>query len=65
MKKSIHKINVRTIRNLSENDGLTLKNGKKISYLSGWQVAVRGDVCYTPRGNNEVYSRVQCPIKRQ
>ena len=48
MKKSIHKINVRTIRKLNENDGLTLKNGKKISYLSGWQVAVRGDVCYTP-----------------
>lgn len=32
-------INVRTIRKLQNNDGLTLKAGKIISYKSGWQVA--------------------------
>lgn len=35
-------INIRTILRLSENDGLTLKNGQKISYKSGWQVATEG-----------------------
>lgn len=35
-------INVRTIRKLQENDGLTLKNGKIITYKSGWQVADYG-----------------------
>ena len=35
-------INIRSIRKLSENDGLTLKNGKKISYKTGWQVATEG-----------------------
>ena len=32
-------INIRTIRKLNNNDGLTLKNGKPINYKSGWQVA--------------------------
>ena len=35
-------INVRTIRKLGENDGLTLKHGHVISYKSGWQVADYG-----------------------
>lgn len=35
-------INVRTIRRLANNDGLTLKNGKLITYKSGWQVADHG-----------------------
>ena len=35
-------INIRTIRNLKDNDGLTLKKGKSISYKSGWQVATEG-----------------------
>lgn len=35
-------INIRTILGLSENGGLTLKNGRKISYKSGWQVATEG-----------------------
>ena len=35
-------INIRSIRKLSENDGLTLKAGRKISYKSGWQVATEG-----------------------
>lgn len=41
-------INIRTIRKLSENDGLTLKNGQKISYKSGWQVATEGVECGSP-----------------
>ena len=32
-------INIRSILKLAENDGLTLKDGKKITYKSGWQVA--------------------------
>lgn len=35
-------INIRTLRKLSENDGLTLKNGRPITYKSGWQVATEG-----------------------
>lgn len=35
-------INIRTLRKLKNNDGLTLKNGKIITYKSGWQVATEG-----------------------
>lgn len=35
-------INVRTIKKLAENDGITLKNGKPINYKSGYQVATQG-----------------------
>ena len=35
-------INIRTILKLAENEGLTLKNGKAITYKSGWQVATEG-----------------------
>lgn len=35
-------INIRTIRKLSNNDGLTLKKGKIITYKTGWQVATEG-----------------------
>ena len=35
-------INIRSIKKLTENDGLTLKKGKKIQYKSGWQVATEG-----------------------
>lgn len=35
-------INIRTIRKLQENDGLTLKHGKIITYKTGWQVADHG-----------------------
>lgn len=38
-------INIRSIRKLTENDGLTLKNGKKVTYKSGWQVATEGVEC--------------------
>lgn len=35
-------INIRTLRKLNNNDGLTLKNGKPITYKTGWQVATEG-----------------------
>ena len=35
-------INIRTLKRLTNNDGLTLKNGKCIMYKSGWQVATEG-----------------------
>lgn len=37
-----HAINVRSIRKLTDNDGLTLKHGKPVTYKSGWQVAEEG-----------------------
>lgn len=40
-------INIRTIKNLKNNDGLTLKAGKPINYKSGWQVATEGIECKT------------------
>lgn len=35
-------INIRSIKKLRDNDGLTLKAGKPITYKSGWQVATEG-----------------------
>lgn len=35
-------INIRTLKKLTNNDGLTLKAGKVITYKSGWQVATEG-----------------------
>ena len=35
-------INIRTLKKLADNDGLTLKRGKAITYKSGWQVATEG-----------------------
>lgn len=37
-------INIRTLRKLANDDGLTLKNGKPIQYKTGWQVATSGVV---------------------
>lgn len=42
------RINVRTIRNIKENEGLTLRNGKVIQYKTGWQVGITGITCKTP-----------------
>ena len=42
MKGANTMINIRTIRKLANNDGLTLKKGKIITYKSGWQVATEG-----------------------
>ena len=41
-------INIRTIRKLTNDDGLTLKGGKSIRYKSGYQVATEGIECRTP-----------------
>lgn len=35
-------INIRTLRKIENNGGLTLKNGRIITYKSGWQVATEG-----------------------
>ena len=35
-------INIRTLKKLANNDGLTLKNGKLITYKTGYQVATEG-----------------------
>lgn len=40
-------INIRTIRKLTNNDGLTLKAGKAITYKTGYQVATEGVECNT------------------
>lgn len=42
-------INIRSIKKLLNNDGLTLKAGKPITYKSGWQVATEGVECKTAR----------------
>lgn len=42
-------INIRTINKLTNNDGITLKNGKPIRYKSGWQVATEGITCTNAR----------------
>lgn len=42
-------INIRSILKLQNNDGLTLKQGKAITYKSGWQVATEGVECKTAR----------------
>lgn len=41
-------INVRRLRNLKENDGMTLKNGKLVRFKTGYQVATEGVECKTP-----------------
>ena len=35
-------IKMRTLKKLRNNDGMTLKNGKPITYRTGWQVATEG-----------------------
>lgn len=35
-------INIRTLKKITDNGGLTLKNGRPITYKSGWQVATEG-----------------------
>lgn len=42
-------INIRSIKKLTNNDGLTLKAGKKVVYKTGWQVATEGVECKTAR----------------
>lgn len=42
-------INIRSIKKLQNDDGLTLKNGKPITYKSGYQVATEGIETKSPR----------------
>lgn len=42
-------INIRTIKKLKEDEGLTLKGGKIINHKSGWQVATEGIETTDPR----------------
>lgn len=42
-------INIRSVLKLAENEGLTLKAGKPITYKSGWQVATEGIETTSPR----------------
>ena len=42
-------INIRSIRKLKNNDGLTLKKGVAIVYKTGYQVATEGIECKTAR----------------
>lgn len=42
-------INIRTVRKLANNDGITLKGGKVIEYKTGWQVAIYGVEVKTAR----------------
>ena len=55
------RINVRTIRNLRDNEGLTLRNGKIVQYKTGWQVGLYGGECTTPE---EVSAFLHCPLGR-
>lgn len=50
------KITVETIRNLQNNDGLTLKAYCAIMYKSGWQVATEGVECYNAE---DAYAAIQ------
>lgn len=42
-------INIRAIKKLKENDGLTLKKGQMITYKTGYQVATEGIETTDPR----------------
>ena len=42
-------INIRSIKNLKENDGMTLKNGIRITFKTGYQVATEGIETKDPR----------------
>ena len=46
--KTNRRINVRTIRNIADNGGLTLRRGKIVIYKTGWQVGIFGIECKTP-----------------
>lgn len=42
-------INIRSIKKLANDEGLTLKKGVKINYKTGYQVATEGVECSTPK----------------
>lgn len=51
-------INVRSIKKLQNNDGLTLKNGKIIQYKTGWQVADYGEEAATPEAAIKIVKKM-------
>ena len=56
------RVNVRTIRNIEDNGGLTLRNGKIVEYKSGWQVGLTGIQCKTAE---EVSAILHSPMCRK
>ena len=42
-------VSIKAIKKLQNNDGMTLKNGKPITYQTGWQVATEGVECTTAK----------------
>ena len=48
------RINVRTIRNIADNQGLTLRNGKIVEYKTGWQVGITGIEAKTAEEVSEI-----------
>ena len=65
-------INIRTMKKLQNGDGFTLKNGKLISYKTGWQVADHGVECTTPEAAMRAVKETEfitltivsaCPLK--
>lgn len=52
-------INIRTIKKLAENDGVTLKSGKIICYKTGWQVATSGVIAHTAQEAIEAVRKYQ------
>ena len=57
-----HRVNVRTIRTLTDNDGMTTRHGKIIQYKTGWQVGIHGVECKTAE---EVSKLLNSPICRK
>jgi hypothetical protein len=55
-------INVRSIRNLENNGGLTLRDGKIVEYKTGWQVGLAGIEVKTPE---EVSAIIHSAIGRK
>ena len=56
------RINVRTIRKIEDNGGLTLRNGKIVEYKTGWQVGIYGYEVKTPE---EVSAMLHTPMGRK
>ena len=47
-------INIRTLRKLTNNDGLTLKAGKPITYKTGYQVATKHEALTIGREHSQI-----------
>ena len=52
-------INIRSIKSLKEDDGMTLKNGKRVKFKTGYQVATEGIECRTPEEAMKLWCMVQ------